>query len=85
LAYRDDINSGDYGSFLDSAFGGTTRAYGLGAAGFDVFGESDILNLQGGGPLPQPDGTDGGILAKISVVLKCRAGAFCPGYSDIPV
>jgi len=66
-AYRDDISSGDYGAFLDSAFGGTTRAYGLGSAGFDVFGESDILNLQVGGPTPQPDGTDGGILANINI------------------
>ena len=63
-AYRNDLSSGDYGSFLDSAFGGTTRQYGLGAAGFDVFGESDILNFQGA-PAPQPDGTDGGILADI--------------------
>ena len=64
-AYRDDLSSGDYGSFLDSAFGGTTRQYGLGAAGFDVFGESDVLNFQGT-PIPQPDGTDGGILADIA-------------------
>ena len=63
-AYRDDLSSGDYGSFLNSAFGGTTRQYGLGAAGFDVFGQSDILNFQGD-PIPQPDGTDGGILADI--------------------
>ncbi len=65
-AYRDDLSSGDYGSFLDSAFGGTTRQYGLGAAGFDVFGQSDILNFIDGAPIPQPDGTDGGILADIT-------------------
>ena len=35
-------------------------AYGLGAAGMDVFGMSDML--QPGGPPPQPDGTDGGIV-----------------------
>ena len=64
-AYRDDLSSGDYGSFLDSAFGGTTRQYGLGSAGFDVFGQSDILNFDLGGPTPQPNGTDGGILADI--------------------
>ncbi len=71
-AYRDNLDSVDYGEFLDSAFGGTTRQYGLGAAGFDVFSQSDILNLQGG-PTPQPDGTDGGILADI-VILEVPGG-----------
>ena len=69
-AYRDDIS--DYGSFLDTAFGGTTRAYGLGAAGFsaagfDMFSQSNILNFQDN-PAPQPDGADGGILADIGIL-----------------
>lgn len=56
-AYRDDLSA-------SLPFG--TQKYGLGAAGFDIFGLSDILNFQAGGPTPQPDGTDGGILADIS-------------------
>ncbi len=39
------------------------QQYGLGAAGFDVFGPSDLL--EGGGPHPQPGGVDGGILPDI--------------------
>ena len=35
-------------------------AYGLGAAGLDVFGMQDIL--ESGGPAPQPAGADGGII-----------------------
>ena len=35
-------------------------AYGLGAAGLDVFGMKDIL--ESGGPSPQPGGSDGGIV-----------------------
>lgn len=55
-AYRDDLS----GSL---PFG--DQQYGLGAAGFDIFGESDMLNFDPNGPAPQPDGTDGGILADI--------------------
>ena len=73
-AYRDNLDSVDYGAFLDSAFGGTTRQYGLGAAGFDVFGQSDILNFHQDGPEPQPDGTDGGILADDIVGLQVPNG-----------
>lgn len=40
--------------------------YGLASAGFGVFSESDVLNFQVGGPVPQLDGTDGGILANIA-------------------
>lgn len=39
------------------------QQYGLGAAGFGVFGPGDILNYQAGGPHPQPGGSDGGILS----------------------
>lgn len=40
-----------------------TQQYGLAAAGFGVFSEDDVLNLQATGPLPQLDGSDGGILS----------------------
>ncbi len=56
-AYRDDL-TGEL-PFRD-------QQYGLGAAGLDIFGFADILNPSGGGPLPQPAGTDGGILADIA-------------------
>jgi len=55
-ALRDDLSGLPFGD----------QEYGLGSAGFDVFGSSDILNFQAGGPTPQPDGTDGGILADIA-------------------
>jgi len=55
-AYRDDLTG-------ELPFG--DQQYGLGAAGLDIFGSADILGL-GAGPLPQPAGTDGGILADIS-------------------
>ncbi len=49
-AFRQDLNSQPNG-----------QQYGLASAGlFDVFGPSDML--ASGGPLPQPDGADGGIL-----------------------
>ncbi len=68
-AYRDDLTG-------ELPFG--DQEYGLGAAGFDIFGESDILNFDPKGPKPQPDGTDGGILADI-------AGLAVPdGHSDTP-
>ncbi len=41
------------------------QQYGLGAAGFDVFGLSDILGDPPNFILPQPAGSDGGILADI--------------------
>ena len=41
------------------------QQYGLGAAGLDVFGLSDILGDPPPFILPQPAGTDGGILADI--------------------
>ena len=50
-AFRDDIAGG-------LPFG--DQQYGLGAAGFNVFGDSDML--ADGGPHPQPNGIDGGIL-----------------------
>ena len=56
-AYRDDLTG--MLPFIGD------QQYGLGSAGFDIFGQSDILNFVEGGPLPQPDGTDGGILADI--------------------
>jgi hypothetical protein len=40
-----------------------SQQYGLGAAGFGVFASTTVLNLQAGGPLPQLDGSDGGILS----------------------
>jgi hypothetical protein len=40
-----------------------SQQYGLGAAGFGVFSSTEVLNLQAGGPLPQLDGSDGGILS----------------------
>jgi len=56
-AYRDDLTGllpfGD-------------QKYGLASAGFELFGEADVLNFDPDGPTPQPDGTDGGILADIS-------------------
>ena len=55
-AYRDDLSG-------MLPFG--DQQYGLGAAGFDIFGQSDMLNWDPNGPQPQPDGTDGGILADI--------------------
>lgn len=55
-AYRDDLSG-------MLPFG--DQQYGLGSAGFGIFGQSDILNWDPNGPQPQPDGTDGGILADI--------------------
>lgn len=55
-AYRDDLSGLPFGD----------QEYGLGSAGFGVFGQNDILNWDPNGPQPQPDGTDGGILADIS-------------------
>ncbi len=55
-AYRGDLSG-------ELPFG--DQQYGLGAVGLDIFGFADILQPFGLGPLPQPDGTDGGILADI--------------------
>lgn len=52
---RQDLSAGDL------PFG--SQQYGLGAAGFGIFSESDVLNFQVGGPVPQLDGSDGGILS----------------------
>ena len=49
------------------------QEYGLGSAGLDIFGPSDVFNLDPDGPLPQPGGSDGGILADI-VGLQVPAG-----------
>ncbi len=51
---RDDISGGEL------PFG--DQQYGLGAAGFGVF-PSGSLNYQAGGPDPQLDGSDGGIIS----------------------
>lgn len=65
-AYRDDLSGLPFGD----------QQYGLGAAGFDIFGEADMLAA--GGPNPQPNGVDGGILADIN-------GLVLPdGHEDIP-
>lgn len=52
-AFKNNIDSNDI-PFGDQSFG-------LGAAGFDVFSGADMLVA--GGPHPQPDGVDGGIVA----------------------
>ena len=59
-AYRDDLSGSG-----DLPFG--DQQYGLGAAGLDIFGLHDILNHPNvpGDILPQPAGSDGGILANI--------------------
>ncbi|MHC5024289.1 MAG: XDD4 family exosortase-dependent surface protein, partial [Planctomycetota bacterium] len=62
-AYRGDIANGELPSPL---FGSSDQRYGVGSAGFGVFGNGDIIGLDPNGPLPQPDGTDGGILADIT-------------------
>ena len=49
------------------------QEYGLGSSGLDIFGPSDVFNLDPDGPLPQPGGSDGGILADI-VGLQVPAG-----------
>ncbi len=41
------------------------QEYGLGAAGLDIFGLNDILDFPDAFLLPQPAGSDGGILADI--------------------
>ena len=55
-AYRDDLSG-------ELPFG--DQRYGLGAAGLDIFGLQDILDPAPGFILPQPAGSDGGILADI--------------------
>ena len=59
-AYRDDFAGSGELPFGD-------QQYGLGAAGLDIFGLQDILNHPNvpGDILPQPAGSDGGILADI--------------------
>lgn len=52
---RQDFSAGDL------PFGSQT--YGLAAAGLGVFSESNVLNFVTGGPVPQLDGPDGGILS----------------------
>lgn len=54
-AYRGDISGALSG-----------QQYGLGAAGFGVFGPGDMIT--GGGPNPQPDGSDGGIIGNFAGV-----------------
>ncbi len=51
-AFRGDLSAGS------TPFG---TQFGLGAAGFDVFGAGNML--ASGGPFPQPNGIDGGILS----------------------
>ncbi len=41
------------------------QEYGLGSSGLEIFGPPDIFNIDPDGPLPQPGGSDGGILADI--------------------
>jgi hypothetical protein len=55
-AYRDDLSG-------ELPFG--DQQYGLGAAGLDVFGLANILEVPPDSILPQPAGSDGGILANI--------------------
>ncbi len=55
-AYRDDLSG-------ELPFG--DQQYGLGAAGIDIFSLSDMLSPPPDAILPQPAGTDGGILADI--------------------
>ena len=55
-AYRDDLSG-------ELPFG--DQQYGLGASGLDIFGLNDILGDPPNLILPQPAGTDGGILADI--------------------
>lgn len=52
------------------------QQYGLGAAGLDIFGFQDMINYPDipGDILPQPDGTDGGILADIGGGLEVPPG-----------
>ena len=57
-AYRDNLTG-------ELPFG--DQQYGLGAAGFDIFGDLDMLAP--GGPEPQPNGADGGILADIDGLM----------------
>ena len=57
-AYRDDFAGSGELPFGD-------QQYGLGAAGLDVFGMNDIVDSPPDSILPQPAGTDGGILADI--------------------
>ncbi len=52
-AFRGDLSAGS------TPFG---TQFGLGAAGFDVFSGANMLAP--GGPLPQPNGIDGGILSQ---------------------
>jgi hypothetical protein len=59
------------------------QQYGLGAAGFGVFAPSTILNLQAGGPLPQPDGSDGGILS--GDLLDAGTIDIPSGHTDRPM
>jgi hypothetical protein len=56
-AYRDGVNAG-------GPLNG--QQYGLGCAGFGIFGPSDMI--EGGGPNPQPDGSDGGIIGDFAGV-----------------
>jgi hypothetical protein len=56
-AFRDGVNAG-------GPLNG--QQYGLGCAGFGIFGPSDMI--QGGGPNPQPDGSDGGIVGNFAGV-----------------
>ena len=57
-AYRNDLSG-------ELPFG--DQQYGLGAAGLDIFGLQDMINYPNipGDILPQPAGSDGGILANI--------------------
>lgn len=54
-------------------------AYGIGAAGLDVFGLNDMF--QPGGPHPQPGGTDGGIVPSFDGVTV-PAGHFGRPFVD---
>ncbi len=65
-AFRGDLSPGS------TPFG---TQFGLGAAGFDVFGSADMLAP--GGPQPQPNGIDGGILS--------ATGNVYPGQNQNPM
>lgn len=62
-AFRDNLTPSDFGGFAD-LFGGGEQQYGLGAAGFDIFGPHDILEPEGNHPGENnpPAGSGGGIL-----------------------